>query len=149
MKPEQFIREFGVEKAREVVEGAPGFPVFGYCTLTGNYIFKRSNATAYYHNETNSWSEDYAIELILLEDLKRLVESLDIIKDLGGMEKLTPYFITTDKHLGYTHVRMVGNGRLSFLDDFCDFIPDVSISIKRVMTAILDHESIYGGGENA
>ncbi|HAV3074953.1 TPA: hypothetical protein ACTZLV_003933, partial [Acinetobacter baumannii] len=72
MKPEQFIRDFGEKKAREVVEGAPGFPVFGYCTLTGNYIFKRSNATAYYHNETNSWSEDYAIELILLEDLKRL-----------------------------------------------------------------------------
>ncbi|EOK6059838.1 hypothetical protein ACM7WL_003832, partial [Acinetobacter baumannii] len=67
--------------------------------------------------------------------------------DLGGVEKLTPAFITTDKHVGYTHVRMVGNGRLSFLDDFCDFIPDGSISIKRVMTAIRDHESIYGGGD--
>ncbi|WP_104125607.1 hypothetical protein, partial [Acinetobacter baumannii] len=85
MKPEQFIRDFGEKKAREVVEGAPGFPVFGYCTLTGNYIFKRSNATAYYHNETNSWSEDYAIELILLEDLKRLVESLDIIEFHEGI----------------------------------------------------------------
>jgi len=78
-----------------------------------------------------------------LVELKRLVESLKIINDLGGVEKLTPAFITTDKHVGYTHVRMVGNGRLSFLDDFCDFIPDGSISIKRVMTAIHDHESVY------
>ncbi|HDX6054361.1 hypothetical protein [Acinetobacter baumannii] len=86
MKPEHFIREQGLDKAREVVEGAPGFPVFGYCTLTGNYIFKRSYATAYYHNETNSWSEDYAIELILLEDLKRLVESVDRVNAFGGLK---------------------------------------------------------------
>ncbi|MDC4461204.1 hypothetical protein NQ653_07800 [Acinetobacter baumannii] len=91
MKPEQFIREQGLEKAREVVEGAPAFPVFGYCTLTGNYIFKRSNATAYYHNETNSWSEDYAIELILLDDLKRLVESLNMIESFGGINEAKEY----------------------------------------------------------
>ncbi|EZJ08151.1 hypothetical protein J734_4098, partial [Acinetobacter baumannii 24860_1] len=30
-------------------------------------------------------------------ELKRLVESLKIINDLGGVEKLTPAFITTDK----------------------------------------------------
>lgn len=28
MKPEQFIREFGVEKAREVVDGAPEYAEF-------------------------------------------------------------------------------------------------------------------------
>jgi hypothetical protein len=71
---------------------------------------------------------------------------VDIVKDLGGIEKLTPSFITTDKHLGYTHVRMVGNGRLSMLDDFCDFIPSDAISIKHVMTAIADYEAI--GGEH-
>ncbi|HCW4875229.1 hypothetical protein [Acinetobacter baumannii] len=123
MKPEQFIRDFGEKKAREVVEGAPGFPVFGYCTLTGNYIFKRSNATAYYHNETNSWSEDYAIELILLEDLKRLVESLDII----------------EFHEGISGAKLVYKLRPSDAEGV-----DLWVRLER---AIKDHESIYGGGE--
>ncbi|CDG77851.1 TPA: hypothetical protein ACSE6S_000344 [Acinetobacter baumannii] len=122
MKPEQFIRDFGEKKAREVVEGAPGFPVFGYCTLTGNYIFKRSNATAYYHNETNSWSEDYAIELILLEDLKRLVESLDII----------------EFHEGISGAKLVYKLRPSDAEGV-----DLWVRLER---AIKDHESIYGGG---
>ncbi|EHU2201015.1 hypothetical protein A1C71_RS17000 [Acinetobacter baumannii] len=125
MKPEQFIREQGLDKAREVVEGAPGFPVFGYCTLTGNYIFKRSNATAYYHNETNSWSEDYAIELILLEDLKRLVESLDLVKKLGGRSgAIREYF-------EYVH-----SGK-----------SELDIRPNELARVIRDHESIYGGGD--
>ncbi|WP_245146592.1 hypothetical protein [Acinetobacter baumannii] len=118
MKPEQFIREYGVEKAREVVEGAPGFPVFGYCTLTGNYIFKRSNATAYYHNETNSWSEDYAIELILLEDLKRLVESIDLVNSLGGLKAAR-----SEAH------------------------KDCFVYNQPLLAAIAAYESIYGGGD--
>lgn len=88
MKPEQFIREFGEKKAREVVEGAPGFPVFGYCTLTGNYIFKRSNATACYHNETNSWSEDYAIELILLKTSSALWSRLIVLMNMADIWQL-------------------------------------------------------------
>ncbi|MEJ8529129.1 hypothetical protein U0X56_05685 [Acinetobacter baumannii] len=118
MKPEQFIREQGLEKAREVVEGAPGFPVFGYCTLTGNYIFKRSNATAYYHNETNSWSEDYAIELILLEDLKRLVEAVDLVNSLGGLKAAR-----SEAH------------------------KDCFVYNQPLLAAIAAYESIYGGGD--
>ncbi|MCE6002309.1 hypothetical protein KWE28_14510 [Acinetobacter pittii] len=127
MKPEQFIREFGVEKAREVVEGAPGFPVFGYCTLTGNYIFKRSNATAYYHNETNSWSEDYAIELILLEDLKRLVESVNFIKAFQSLEMAKEALAST---------------KFNFV-----LIGHRAVMAPRLKQAIRDHESIYGGGD--
>ncbi|EQA4426945.1 hypothetical protein ACX2RQ_003652, partial [Acinetobacter baumannii] len=113
MKPEQFIREYRVEKAREVVANQPKMNATQYRAKDKKYssLFKPSP------------------EIVYVADLKRLVESLKIINDLGGVEKLTPAFITTDKHVGYTHVRMVGNGRLSFLDDFCDFIPDGSISI--------------------
>ncbi|EIB6858202.1 hypothetical protein AXY30_RS10615 [Acinetobacter baumannii] len=128
MKPEQFIRDFGVEKAREVVEGAPAFPVFGYCTLTGNYIFKRSNATAYYHNETNSWSEDYAIELILLDDLKRLVESLEIINRACGAERVI------DLHERYKNNPVAHKYWLG-------------VRVDRMAQAVTDYESIYGGGE--
>ncbi|AOX95925.1 hypothetical protein KAB08_00937 [Acinetobacter baumannii] len=40
--------------------------------------------------------EKYFVDLV---ELKRLVESLKIINDLGGVEKLTPAFITTDSML--------------------------------------------------
>lgn len=84
----KFIKDHGVEKARGVVESAPAFPVFGYCALTGSYIFKRKDATAYYHNETNSWSEEYALELILLNVLKRIVDSVDLVKRYGGIAEV-------------------------------------------------------------
>ncbi|MFP0693579.1 hypothetical protein ACLDYA_16050 [Acinetobacter baumannii] len=133
MKPEQFIREYGVDKAREVVEGAPGFPVFGYCTLTGNYIFKRSNATAYYHNETNSWSEDYAIELILLEDLKRLVESLDLVVFLGGIDGLNVLLDMANSPFALSGVTRDG----------------VFYSSEKIKEIVAVHESIYGGGDES
>ncbi|MDV5702080.1 hypothetical protein [Acinetobacter baumannii] len=91
MKPEQFIREFGVEKAREVVEGAI-YPIFGYDPVGMNYIHKQCDvAPVRYSPNCNSWSEDYAIETILIEDLKRLVESLDLVKKLGGLQGAKAY----------------------------------------------------------
>ncbi len=45
--------------------------------------------------------EKYFVDLV---ELKRLVESLKIINDLGGVEKLTPAFITTDKHVCVTRM---------------------------------------------
>ena len=113
-----FIKEHGIEKAREVVEGAPEFPVFGYCALTGSYIFKRKYATAYYHNETNSWAEEYAYELILLSDLKRLVDSVTTIEKLGGIDE----------------ARKFAGSSLYFTADR-----------ERMHKAIADYESIYGG----
>ncbi|WP_111860895.1 hypothetical protein [Acinetobacter sp. CFCC 10889] len=63
----------GIEKAKAIVEGAPAFPVIGYCILTGSYIFKRHLANCYYHNETNSWSEEYAVEFVSLKDLRTAI----------------------------------------------------------------------------
>ncbi len=164
MKPEQFIREFGVEKAREVVEGAPGFPVFGYCTLTGNYIFKRSNATAYYHNETNSWSEDYAIELILLEDLERLVESLVRYSKFESKQEALDAIDEAPE--GATHYRKLSCGTRyikqgpRFFEywngsEWCrptvPFTDETHIlrfdKLEDLKQSIKDHESIYGGGD--
>lgn len=135
MKPTQFIKDHGLEKAREVVEGASEL-WFAYDAHDQVYI------------RCGDIQDGYSIadyeDCFLLDELRSLVESVDLVNDLGGMQKLTPYFITTDKRLGYTHVNMAGNGRLCFLDDFCDFIPEQAISIKRVMEAIADYESIYG-----
>lgn len=112
----KFIKDHGVEKAREVVDGAPEFPVFGYCALTGSYIFKRKDATAYYHNETNSWSEEYAIELILLDDLKRLVDSIYLVKEHYTLDRAKSYAASP-----YT-------------------APEIK---ERLEQAIADYESIY------
>ncbi|MGI3278996.1 hypothetical protein [Acinetobacter baumannii] len=107
MKPEQFIREQGLEKAREVVEGIPSkymecyYSTLCYCTKAKKYS-DRFNPR---------------IELVNMADLKRLVESLEIIDKCGGLYGFKTYC----------------NGDYSQED----------------LQAIRDHESIYGGGENA
>ncbi|MDT1780145.1 hypothetical protein [Acinetobacter baumannii] len=81
MKPEQFIREFGVDKAREVVEGIPSkymecyYSTLCYCTKAKKYS-DRFNPR---------------IELVNMADLKRLVESLDLVEKLGGYGKCKFY----------------------------------------------------------
>ncbi|HEM7454778.1 hypothetical protein I5730_04920 [Acinetobacter nosocomialis] len=72
MKPEQFIREFGVEKAREVVEG--------HSKAYMPELFK------YWSEQLNGYvlAPKYASCLVL--DLERLVESVDWVKSFGGIE---------------------------------------------------------------
>lgn len=73
MKPEQFIREFGEKKAREVVEGAPDGHK-GYNDVINQYT-------------RGVWfSRD-----VMLSDLKRLVESLDRIDKCGGLYGFKTY----------------------------------------------------------
>lgn len=73
MKPEQFIREFGVKKARKVVEGAPDGHK-GYNDVINQYT-------------RGVWfSRD-----VMLSDLKRLVESLDRIDKCGGLYGFKTY----------------------------------------------------------
>ncbi|EPN3163597.1 hypothetical protein [Acinetobacter baumannii] len=136
MKATKLIRDKGLQYAKEIVDSAPD----NATEWNEGYEFQCGQSVEI----SPADREKYFVDLV---ELKRLVESLKIINDLGGVEKLTPAFITTDKHVGYTHVRMVGNGRLSFLDDFCDFIPD-GYKSDRLKQAIKDHESIYGGGES-
>ncbi|HAV5522848.1 hypothetical protein [Acinetobacter baumannii] len=81
MKPEQFIREQGLEKAREVVEGIPSkymecyYSTLCYCTKAKKYS-DRFNPR---------------IELVNMADLKRLVESLEIIDKCGGLYGFKTY----------------------------------------------------------
>ncbi|EMC7950711.1 hypothetical protein VLI61_001596 [Acinetobacter baumannii] len=124
MKPEQFIREFGVEKAREVVEGAPD-------KTATHWVFRK--IPNYYSVDFQSWFHDgewwdsdchteqdlidsYGEDFVVsLSDLKRLVESLERINKCGGLYGFKTYC----------------NGDYSQED----------------LQAIRDHESIYGGGE--
>lgn len=67
----QFIREIGVEKAREVVEGAPDLAEY-YSTIDGEY---------------------YRIELhaVNLRHLKRLVESVYLVKEHHTLDRAIEY----------------------------------------------------------
>ena len=100
MKPEQFIREFGVEKAREVVKGAPDGHK-GYNGVINQYT-------------RGVWfSRD-----VMLSDLKRLVESVDLVNSLGGIKAAR-----SEAH------------------------KDCFVYNQPLLAAIAAYESIYGGGD--
>ncbi|ENR4570906.1 hypothetical protein ACEVN9_002750 [Acinetobacter baumannii] len=108
MKPEHFIREQGLEKAREVVEGAPDWATGINC-----------------HSMVYFGGDKFCRGDVLLEDLKRLVESLDLIKFYDGIEKAKlKLAIGTCLSGRPPHPREV-----------------------ELRQAIRDHESIYGGGD--
>jgi len=107
MKPEQFIREQGLDKAREVVEGIPSkymecyYSTLCYCTKAKKYS-DRFNPR---------------IELVNMADLKRLVESIDLVNSLGGIKAAR-----SEAH------------------------KDCFVYNQPLLAAIAAHESIYGGG---
>lgn len=108
MKPEQFIRDFGVEKARGVVEG--------HSKTYMPEFFK------YWSEELQGYGLAPKYASILVEDLKRLVESLETIESWGGIDDVKLYDLSHCKNrpesAGY-----------------------------KLLQAIADYESIYGGGD--
>ena len=62
----KFIKEHGVEKARKVIDGAPELAEY-YSTIDGEY----------YRIEINA---------VNLKQLKRLVESVDLVDSYGGID---------------------------------------------------------------
>lgn len=128
MKPEQFIRDFGVEKAREVVEGAPDRTASHYVVDTDTY-YSEEFLTYFDHSledwETADLNNIGELEMIYehvfsLPDLKRLAESLDFIN------------------------REFGNIEVAKAQAEGEFEDSYWLLVHK---AIRDHESIYGGGE--
>ncbi|MFW1978926.1 hypothetical protein [Acinetobacter baumannii] len=102
MKPEQFIREFGEKKAREVVEGAPDWATGINC-----------------HSMVYFGGDKFCRGDVLLEDLKRLVESVDLVDSLGGIKAAR-----SEAH------------------------KDCFVYNQPLLAAIAAYESIYGGGDD-
>lgn len=108
----QFIKEHGVDKAREVIDGIPSkymscyYSTLCYCTKSKKYSdrFKPRES------------------LVNMGWLKRLVDSLDLVKSYGG--------IINAKH------------DLKYLDLDWDYDTP---RVTRLRQAIADYESIYGG----
>ncbi|EPQ7330004.1 hypothetical protein [Acinetobacter baumannii] len=101
MKPEQFIREYGVEKAREVVAACPEYYHFYHIVEGAYYTCPKASRVA-------------------VKDLKRLVESLDLIKTYGGIE-------ACKQSLYMLH--------------------ELTEDPEPIREAVRDYESIYGGGD--
>ncbi|MFX7516514.1 hypothetical protein ABTJ36_09025 [Acinetobacter baumannii] len=109
----KFIKDHGVEKARKVVEGAPELAEY-YSTIDG----------VYYRIEINA---------VNLKQLKRLVESVDLINANGGLNgtKNTITLFQSSLDLGLYHG--------------VDGV-DAEVEIPRLKQAIADYEAI--GGEH-
>ncbi|MDQ9851958.1 hypothetical protein RFX59_10010 [Acinetobacter baumannii] len=106
MKPEQFIREYGVEKARDLLDQLHklGCPDDMKITVINGMWQRTSNGFTY-------------------PELKRLVESVDLVESWGGIEDLKLYDLS-----------------------HCKDKPE-SAGYK-LLKAIADYESIYGGGDD-
>lgn len=137
MKPEHFIREVGVEKARKVVEGAPEGAEF-YHKDNNEYVKnidqehlqqaqaepKESHLINFDSSSLEGWIEnaawiEYINVLIDLSDLKRLVESVDLVNSLGGIKAAR-----SEAH------------------------KDCFVYNQPLLAAIAAYESIYGGGDD-
>lgn len=98
MKAIQFIKDHGVEKARKVINGAPELAEY-YSTIDGKY----------YRIEINA---------VNLKQLKRLVESVYLVKEHH----------TLDRAIEYANSQYTA--------------PEIKVCL---LDAIADYRSIYGG----
>lgn len=96
----QFIKDHGVEKAREVVEGAPDKTASHYVISKRPHYYSVDFQS--YFNNGDWYDSDYTSEqdlandyepqnVIRISDLKHLVESVDLIEKLGGIEAAKSY----------------------------------------------------------
>lgn len=136
MRAEQFIKDHGLEKAREVVEGAPegythidiyeGVKYLVYCkgksnqddeeTISFNPRTKKEIKGGFVQSGMNEFGGWY----IPISSLKRLVESVDIIKF----------------HEGINGAKLIYKLRPSDAEGVDLWV--------RLAQAIADYESIYG-----
>ena len=111
-----FIKQHGVEKAREVVEGAPD----GATHL--------SDDACHYVNADfrplPAHIKEQLPKLIVIDDIERLVDSLDLVKSYGG--------IINAKH------------DVKYLDLDWDYDTP---RITRLKQAIADYEQLFGNTE--
>lgn len=114
----KFIKYHGVNKAREVVEGAPT-GTNHYCA--DNYWFwdgttlKRTAGDVFFIHSIWGAREEWVRKAVSLPDLKRLVDSVDLIRKVGGVD-CAKYCVSINKLNDHFYLRQ----------------------------AIADYESIYG-----
>ena len=88
-----FIKEYGIEKSKEVINGAPDETVTHFdLTIEGLFYFKfeKFDWFCFYDKHfVKVYMEDYeSYHLTNLKEIKRLVESVDLVNLKGGVKKL-------------------------------------------------------------
>lgn len=78
MNAQQFYHQHGRKAVQDIVDQA-AFPIIGYDPVGMNFVHKQCEQAPFkYHPHYNSWSEDYAVDIIPLEDLQaQLTASLN------------------------------------------------------------------------
>ncbi|MGP4772542.1 hypothetical protein ACS125_18640 [Acinetobacter sp. PFS20] len=135
MKPTQFIKDHGLERAREVVKGEPDRTASHYVADTDTYFSEEF--LTYFDHSLNDWETadlnsidelETIYELVIdLRILKRLVESVDLVKAYGGIvmaKRQLDLFLRVNLEQG----TMLSN------------------TVSRLKDAVTDYESIYGEG---
>ena len=122
----EFIKNNGVDKAREVLEGAPDRTASHYVADTDTYFSEEFHT--YFDHILNDWETadlhcvsdlEANYEFVLdISELKRLVESVDLVNLKGGVKKLKK-------------------------EADCLFHNDVDGVALRYEQAIADYEAIY------
>ena len=163
----QFIKEHGVEKAREVVDGAPR-RANHYCA--DNYwswdgiILKRSAGDGFFIHSIWGASAEWVSKAIDLSDLKRLVESVDIISKFDSVQEAkdaianAPEGATEFRKLSCsTRYIKVGPRFFEYWDGFNWCRPTVPFTdethilrftqLSRLEQAIADYKSIYSDND--
>ena len=108
MNATDFIKQHGVDKARKVINGAPKW------AMSINF-----NNGMYYSRMEHKKGDTF------LYDIKRLVESVDLINSLGGL------------------------GEAKEMSENPTWLPDDSTKqLLELDQAIADYESIYSGEEH-
>ncbi|AIL76298.1 hypothetical protein IX88_14155 [Acinetobacter baumannii] len=126
MKPEQFIREQGLPEVNRILEEAPKHSKFVIPCLDGEMYFSQREDDGKWFKWSNGYSKwlEYfgkcnPLDLAYsLSDLKRLVESVDLVNSLGGIKAAR-----SEAH------------------------KDCFVYNQPLLAAIAAYESIYGGGD--
>jgi len=152
MKATEFVKKHGWEKSKSTLTNAHHKTTHFYCGWMGlvDYFYKHESlGWCQLDIRTKGWDSDRCTQgihppvnaMVSVDELKRLVESHDLVESIGGIEKAILHLIATDRRLGYTHIYLHSNGRYCWLDDYVDYIPDHAISIKSAIKAIADVEA--------
>ncbi|WP_151800716.1 hypothetical protein [Acinetobacter junii] len=132
----KFIQQHGVDKAREVVEGATEW-AFGYDYIDDDYFNGADIQDGY--------SIDQCEGCVCVDDLKRLVKGVDLINSVGGLtiaKKIT--FQKRLRNEKATHfIQHPENQKLIQLFVRNQSKPEAAIKFDLFEQAIADYEAIY------
>ncbi|QJF31696.1 hypothetical protein HIN86_15515 [Acinetobacter baumannii] len=152
MKPEQFIREQGLPEVNRILEEAPKHSKFVIPCLDGEMYFSQREDDGKWFKWSNGYSKwlEYfgkcnPLDLAYsLSDLKRLVESLNIIRVIGPIEYTRSVVTNAPVNaIGYDtmYEGYFGEETKHYYENLRTF------TIDQIKDAVAAHESIYGGGD--